>query len=111
MDTVPSSPTPSTPDLVAIAAATELDFRLALDCDDLAALRRAVGGMSGRTQGVLAIAAQLLAERDEARRLLTVIAKEHGHPRTDRHGSGCVSCGLVWPCPTYVTATGGGTDD
>ena len=22
-------------------------------------------------------------------------------PRTERHGSGCVQCGIVWPCPTY----------
>lgn len=21
--------------------------------------------------------------------------------RTERHGSGCVQCGIVWPCPTY----------
>jgi len=21
-------------------------------------------------------------------------------PRTERHGSGCVQCGIVWPCPT-----------
>lgn len=21
--------------------------------------------------------------------------------RTERHGSGCVQCGMVWPCPTY----------
>jgi hypothetical protein len=22
--------------------------------------------------------------------------------RTERHGSGCVQCGIVWPCPTYL---------
>jgi hypothetical protein len=21
-------------------------------------------------------------------------------PRTERHGSCCVQCGIVWPCPT-----------
>lgn len=30
---------------------------------------------------------------DEVRRL-------HGHPRTERRNSGCISCGIVWPCPT-----------
>ncbi|GAA0969894.1 hypothetical protein GCM10009555_017820 [Acrocarpospora macrocephala] len=24
----------------------------------------------------------------------------HKGPRTDRPGSGCVQCGIVWPCPT-----------
>lgn len=22
-------------------------------------------------------------------------------PRTERHGAGCVQCGILWPCPTY----------
>lgn len=26
-------------------------------------------------------------------------------PRTERHGSGCVQCGIVWPCPTYKALT------
>jgi hypothetical protein len=25
----------------------------------------------------------------------------HGKPRTERHGSGCVHCAILWPCPTY----------
>lgn len=32
-----------------------------------------------------------------------VIAKVqglHGKPRTDQYGSGCIQCGIVWPCPT-----------
>ncbi|MCQ0011954.1 hypothetical protein [Actinomadura madurae] len=28
------------------------------------------------------------------------VKRLHGKPRVDRYGSGCVQCGIVWPCPT-----------
>lgn len=36
---------------------------------------------------------QRITQLDEVKRL-------HGKPRTDRYASGCVQCGIVWPCPT-----------
>lgn len=42
-------------------------------------------------------------EKPTREQLLAVIErvrKLHHGPRTERHGSGCVQCGIVWPCPT-----------
>lgn len=36
---------------------------------------------------------------EKHRNLHKVQALHHG-PRTERHGSGCIHCGIVWPCPT-----------
>lgn len=30
--------------------------------------------------------------------------RDRHHRRTERHGSGCVSCGRLWPCPDYQDA-------
>ena len=32
--------------------------------------------------------------------MLEEVRRLHGKPRTDRYGSGCVQCSIVWPCPT-----------
>jgi hypothetical protein len=42
---------------------------------------------------------------DDAESKLKQIRDQHGRPRTDRHGSGCVHCAILWPCPTYKLAT------
>lgn len=44
--------------------------------------------------------ATTLAER------LTAVAALHHGPRTERHGSGCIHCGIVWPCPTALAVEG-----
>ena len=41
-----------------------------------------------------------LAAGQEAQATLDRIRAMHKR-RTERHGSGCVQCGIVWPCPTY----------
>ncbi len=35
-----------------------------------------------------------------AESLIATVRATH-RKRTERHGSGCVQCGIVWPCPTY----------
>jgi hypothetical protein len=35
-----------------------------------------------------------------AEALIAAVRAKHKQ-RTERHGSGCVQCGIVWPCPTY----------
>lgn len=42
----------------------------------------------------------LLAEVRRLRAELDAALAKH-KPRTERHGSGCVQCGTVWPCATY----------
>lgn len=37
---------------------------------------------------------------DAAEAVIAAVRAKH-KPRTERHGSGCVQCGIVWPCPTY----------
>ncbi len=44
------------------------------------------------------------AGRDQ--RLIAEVRAMHKR-RTERHGSGCVQCGIVWPCPTYKALGGG----
>jgi hypothetical protein len=43
---------------------------------------------------------RLRIERDAALAAVARVRQLHGRPRTERHGSGCVGCGVVWPCPT-----------
>lgn len=45
-------------------------------------------------------AGALLAEVRRLRAVLDAALAKH-KPRTERHGSGCVQCGTVWPCTTY----------
>ena len=35
-----------------------------------------------------------------AEAVIARVRQLHSDPRTERHGSGCVQCGIVWPCPT-----------
>lgn len=49
---------------------------------------------------------EALKEMREARAELDRVRDMHGRPRTDRHGSGCIHCAIVWPCPTYLAAGG-----
>lgn len=42
----------------------------------------------------------LVAEVRRLRAVLDAALAKH-KPRTERHGSGCVQCGTVWPCATY----------
>lgn len=46
----------------------------------------------------------LLAEVRRLRAAVTAAAtvRARHKRRTERHGSGCVQCGIVWPCPTYL---------
>jgi hypothetical protein len=46
---------------------------------------------------------------DAAEAVIAVVRAKHKR-RTERHGSGCVQCGIVWPCPTYreLAAVGAG---
>jgi hypothetical protein len=37
---------------------------------------------------------------DAAEALIAAVRAKH-KPRTERHGSGCVQCGTVWPCATH----------
>lgn len=37
---------------------------------------------------------------DTAEAVIARVRQLHSGPRTGRHGSGCVQCGIVWPCPT-----------
>lgn len=37
---------------------------------------------------------------DAAEAVIAAVRAKHKR-RTERHGSGCVQCGIVWPCPTY----------
>ncbi|MGI5223549.1 hypothetical protein [Actinoallomurus sp. CA-142502] len=43
--------------------------------------------------------------RAQAEARLERVRHRHRGPRTDRHGSGCIGCGLIWPCPTYLDVT------
>jgi hypothetical protein len=45
----------------------------------------------------------LRAELAETRQAIQGVRDRH-HRRTERHGSGCVSCGRLWPCPDYLEA-------
>lgn len=38
---------------------------------------------------------------DAAEAVIAGVRAKH-KPRTERHGSACVQCGIVWPCPTYT---------
>lgn len=58
--------------------------------------------------GLAVAAEQLLAEVEQLGSVLAEVRDLHGHPRTARHGSGCVSCGIVWPCPTYRAISSAG---
>jgi hypothetical protein len=40
-------------------------------------------------------------ERADAAEALIAGVRATHKPRTERHGSGCVQCGIVWPCPTF----------
>lgn len=42
---------------------------------------------------------------EQAEATIARVRDLHGRPRTDRHGSGCIHCGIVWPCPTYKALT------
>lgn len=44
--------------------------------------------------------ARLRAELEKARTRISNVRNKH-KPRTEQHGSGCVQCGIVWPCTTY----------
>jgi hypothetical protein len=48
---------------------------------------------------------RLMSQCQRAERAEAVIAEVRAKhkKRTERHGSGCVQCGIVWPCPTYLT--------
>ena len=48
------------------------------------------------------------ADRDRLAEQVKHGRELHGRPRIDRHGSGCVQCGIVWPCPTFIAL--GGTE-
>ena len=37
---------------------------------------------------------------DMAETVIARVRQLHSGPRTERHGSGCVQCGILWPCPT-----------
>lgn len=36
---------------------------------------------------------------EEKQTVIDGVAARHSGPRTERYGSGCVQCGLLWPCP------------
>lgn len=38
--------------------------------------------------------------REQLLDVVRQVSSLHHGPRTERHGSCCVHCGLVWPCPT-----------
>jgi hypothetical protein len=40
------------------------------------------------------------------RQQIAAVRQLHRGPRTERHGSGCVQCGIVWPCPTIRALNG-----
>ena len=46
-----------------------------------------------------------LARLHDAEMAVTKLRAMH-KPRTERHGSGCVQCGIVWPCPTSLVLDG-----
>ncbi|MEV4174008.1 hypothetical protein [Nonomuraea sp. NPDC049709] len=50
------------------------------------------------------------ARADAAEAINDRIAQLHGGPRTERHGSGCVQCGILWPCPTKRALDGEDTN-
>lgn len=37
---------------------------------------------------------------DDAERIVEELRRLHHGPRTERHGSGCIQCGILWPCPS-----------
>ncbi|MEV0114657.1 hypothetical protein AB0H77_15595 [Streptomyces sp. NPDC050844] len=42
-------------------------------------------------------------EKPTREQLLAIVERVralHRGPRAERHGSGCVQCGILWPCPT-----------
>lgn len=52
---------------------------------------------------------RLIAEVARQAVILRQIGELHSGPRTERHGSGCIECSLVWPCPTRLVL--GGADN
>lgn len=46
---------------------------------------------------------RLRAELAGARQIIEQMRDRH-HARTERHGSGCISCGRLWPCPDHLEA-------
>lgn len=49
------------------------------------------------------IVGELLARAEAAEAVVDQFRRRH-HRRTERHGSGCISCGRVWPCPDWREA-------
>ena len=45
----------------------------------------------------------LRKHQERAERLASILVdvRAKHRARTERHGSGCLQCGIVWPCPTY----------
>ncbi|NEA22621.1 hypothetical protein [Actinomadura bangladeshensis] len=39
---------------------------------------------------------------DAAEGIVEKVKRLHGKPRVDRAGSGCIQCGVLWPCPTAL---------
>ena len=61
-----------------------------------------IAEMEARLTAAHELLARITADRNTYLEMVNQVREKHRGPRNPaRYGSGCIQCGLVWPCPTY----------